>query len=194
MFEIRFDFVLELAFSLFIRISSPDLPGVSDPTADGGCALRAASRNCIPAAAKSWTIPASRRPMDHRRQAPRGAATKAGWPPSRDAGRLKDDADRRDHIVDLPTAARIVGVNAPRHAENAGDMLRAEGEMKPIRKSQKCHRPSFLLSIRPIAFGIPVINGGKDREQQDRRSTRNESAPPRSRSRSIASRTAPPPA
>ena len=178
-------------FAAIIRISSPGLPDVSDPTADGGSAPRARSRNCSPAAARSWTTPgpgvpgivAGRRPVAQR---PQHVGHQAEHTCS-----LKDDADRRDHIVDLPTATRIVGVNAPRHAENAGDMLRAEGQIESNEEKPEMPEAQFLVKHPAHRFRIPVINGGKDGEQQDRRSTRNESAPPRSKSRSVASRTAP---
>src|SRR5262249_59572243 len=64
---------------LFTHISNPDLPDVSDPTADGGSAPPEGSRSCIPAAARLWTTPVSRHPRDHHPQVPRGAATTVRW-------------------------------------------------------------------------------------------------------------------
>src|SRR5262249_24256680 len=43
---------------------------------------------------------------------------------------LKESPNRRDHIVDFPTAAGVIGINAPRHAEDPGYVLRVESEMK----------------------------------------------------------------
>src|SRR5215471_2413574 len=47
---------------------------------------------------------------------------------------LKESPNRRDHIVDFPTAARVIGINAPRHAEDPGYVLRVESKMKADEK------------------------------------------------------------
>src|SRR4029453_179141 len=79
---------------------------------------------------------------------------------------LKDDAYRGDHIVDLPAATRIVGVNAPRHPEDPGYVLRVEGEMKADEEKPEMPQAQFLVQHPAHRFWIPVINGGKDGERK----------------------------
>ena len=59
----------------FIRTSSRDLPGASDPIADGGFAPSGVRRNCIPAVERSWTIRASTHPRDRCRPDRRNGAS-----------------------------------------------------------------------------------------------------------------------
>ena len=58
------------------RISSPGRPGASGPRAAGGCGPSGSPRSCTTAAARSSSIPASRRPRGRRRPAGRSTATR----------------------------------------------------------------------------------------------------------------------
>src|SRR5262245_22297665 len=82
------------------------------------------------------------------------------------AGGLKESPNRRDHIVDFPTAARVIGINAPRHPEDPGYVLRVEGEMKADEEEPEMPQAEFLVQHPAHCFWIPVINGGKESERK----------------------------
>src|SRR4029434_2879022 len=61
---------------------------------------------------------------------------------------------------------RSVGVNAPRHAEEAGDMLRPERQIESNEEKPEMPEAQFLVKHPAHCFWIPVINGGKDGERK----------------------------
>src|ERR1700759_287147 len=71
-----------------IRNPRPDLPDVSDPTADGGCGLLAPPQSCTRVAERASPTPTSTRPTDHVRLSRRDSTTapccrqKSAFPPS----------------------------------------------------------------------------------------------------------------
>src|SRR5215467_14753922 len=79
---------------------------------------------------------------------------------------LKESPNRRDHIVDFPTAAGVIGINAPRHPEDPGYVLRVESEMKADEEKPEMPQAQFLVKHPAHRFGIPVVNGGKDGERK----------------------------
>src|SRR5215831_15700247 len=79
---------------------------------------------------------------------------------------LKESPNRRDHIVDFPPAARVIGINTPRHAEDAGDMLRVESKMKADEEKPEMPETQFLVKHPAHRFWIPVVNSGKDGERK----------------------------
>ena len=81
----------------------------------------------------------------------------------------KRHADGRDLIPDFPAAVRLVGVDAPRHAEEARDVLRDERQVEADHEQPEV--PVAELFVEHVAerFGIPVVDPGEDGEEQARR-------------------------
>ena len=46
-----------------------------------------------------------------------------------------------------------------------GTCMASNVRLKPMTNSQKCQRASRSLSIRPVTFGIPVVDAAEDAEE-----------------------------
>jgi hypothetical protein len=66
---------------------------------------------------------------------------------------LKDNADAYDEIPDVPSTARLIGVDAARHPQKPRYVHEIEREMEADEKQQKCSWASASLYILPETFG-----------------------------------------
>ena len=156
------------------------------PTAGGGCGRSVAPNSPSRAAAMP--------PTTERVAAPRvvTAAAPRKWLYTRlianddDAREEDEGADRRDEVVEIPTLAGVVGVHAARHAQQAEEVHRQEGDVEPDK-----HQPEVQLSepfVEQLAgeLGQPVIDGREERERRRRRSARSAGGRRRSMNRGPA--------
>ena len=98
------------------------------PTADGGWRPSGSRRSCRAAAAKASTIRASAASHGLAPGDPRHACRLIDDvdQQQQDADGEQEGADRGDDIDRIPAHVRPIGVDAPRHAQQAGDVHRKE--------------------------------------------------------------------
>src|SRR3989441_5528127 len=90
---------------------------------------------------------------------------------------LEDRADRGEQVVYLPPAPYVIGVNAPRHTQDAGHMLRVKRQVEPECEQPEMPEAQCLARHAAARLRIPVVHPPKEREEQDtgpldRKSTR----------------------
>ena len=66
-----------------------------------------------------------------------------------------------DQVQHVPAAAGFVGVDAPRHAQHAGDVHEVEGQVEADHEEPEVPLAQRSFSIRPVTFGIPVVEPAK---------------------------------
>ena len=90
--------------------------------------------------------------------------------PEQDADDLKNHADGNDQVPDLPSAARLVGINAARHAQHAGNVHEVEGKMEADQEQPEVPLAQRLARHPASDFGIPIVerreNGEHDPADQ----------------------------
>src|SRR5262249_26886055 len=79
---------------------------------------------------------------------------------------LKENPNRRDQVVDLPPPAWVIGINARRHPEDPGYVLRVESKMKADEEEPEMPQAELLVEHPAHCFWIPVINRRKNGERK----------------------------
>ena len=75
-------------------------------------------------------------------------------------------ADRRDHVVGLPEAARIVRVDAPRHPHQPEQVLRQERHVEADEDEPELQLPELLVEHPAEQLRPPVGEAAEDREER----------------------------
>src|SRR5665213_4448768 len=77
---------------------------------------------------------------------------------------LKDDSDADDQVPHPPTTGCIVGINAPRHTQQAWDVHEVEGEMEADQEEPEMPLAQCLAHHPARHLGIPVVKRTEKRE------------------------------
>src|ERR1700692_3996050 len=78
---------------------------------------------------------------------------------------LEEDADSYDQIQGVPTAPRLVGINAARHSEKAGNMHEIDGQMEADDEEPEVQFAESLVVHFPGHLRKPIIEGAKSRKK-----------------------------
>src|SRR4029077_11110443 len=73
--------------------------------------------------------------------------------------------DRRKQIPYFPSAARLVGVDSPRHAEQPGNVHHIKCQVKADQEQPEMYFAETFVQHSPGDFWIPVIKCGEERKQ-----------------------------
>ena len=109
------------------------------------------------------------------------------------AGREDEREHRGDQVQRVPAQVAGIGVDAPRHAEQPGQVHRQEGDVEADEHQPEGPAPEPLREHAPGARAASSSTARRRAGTPCRRSARSGSARRRSRCRAPASRTAPPP-
>src|SRR6266571_5053679 len=82
-----------------------------------------------------------------------------------DSGRLKDDADGYEQIPGVPTAAGLVRIDPPGHAQHSRDMHEIERQVETDEEKPKVQSCERLVIHPPSRVREPIIESGEDREE-----------------------------
>jgi hypothetical protein len=109
-----------------------------------GCRVACAAgwRSCRSAAACRWPIPACRRATGWRRLAAEAPVQREVEQHGGDAEGHHEAEHRGHQVRQVPAQAGVVGVDAARHAQQAGPVHDRKVPLKPMKVSQKPQRPS----------------------------------------------------
>src|SRR4051794_40848572 len=80
-------------------------------------------------------------------------------------GGLKDNAYGYDEIPNVPTAARLIGVDAARHAEKPGYVHEIEREMKTDEKQPEVQFGKCFAIHLAGYFRPPIVESGEGGEE-----------------------------
>src|SRR5262249_27191921 len=78
---------------------------------------------------------------------------------------LKDNTDRGDQVQQLPTAARVVGVDSTRHTQQAGDVHRVKGQVEADEEEGHMPEAERLVQHSPCGLREQVVDPAEDAEQ-----------------------------
>ena len=78
---------------------------------------------------------------------------------------LKEDSDGHDQIPHVPAAARFVGVDSSRHAQQSWDMHEVEGQVEADDEKPEVQLAERLAVHLPRHLREPVVKGSKQREE-----------------------------
>ena len=81
-----------------------------------------------------------------------------------DADGEQERADRGDHVERVPADALRIGVDAPGHAEQTGDVHREEAEVEADEHQPEVPLAEPLVEHPPGHLGEPDVEGAYDRE------------------------------
>src|SRR5882757_5889868 len=83
---------------------------------------------------------------------------------TQEASRLKDGSNADDQIPHLPSAACLVGIDAPWHTEHARNVHEVEGEVEANQEEPEVPLAQCLAHHPARYLGIPVVERSKDGE------------------------------
>src|SRR5215813_3947208 len=83
-----------------------------------------------------------------------------------DSRRLRDHSHRGGQVIDLPATALVIGVNAARHAEDAGEVLRVECKVESDGEQPEMPEPQPPVEHPSDRLWVPVIDPGEDPEEE----------------------------
>src|SRR5882672_9416530 len=78
---------------------------------------------------------------------------------------LDECADSHEKVQRVPTAAGLVGVNAPRHPEQAGNVHQIESEMESDQEEPEMEFAKAFVQHSSGDFWVPVIKCPEEGEQ-----------------------------
>src|SRR5262249_32759830 len=78
--------------------------------------------------------------------------------------RLNECSDGDDQVQRLPARTGFVGVDAPRHAQNSGDVHDVEGHVEANHEKPEMPFAQAFTEHTPGDFRVPVIESAKQRE------------------------------
>src|SRR5258707_14064849 len=82
----------------------------------------------------------------------------------KDACSLEEDAEGDNQIPDVPSTSRLVGVDAARHPEHAGNMHEIERQMKTDEEKQEVKFGERFAVHPSWRIGKPIVELPKQRE------------------------------
>ncbi len=76
--------------------------------------------------------------------------------------RLNERADADEQVQSIPTAARLVGVDSARHAQEAGNVHEVECQMEADQEQPEMPFAEGFIQHSSSHFWVPVIERGED--------------------------------